>query len=238
MTSRTLCLGAFSLLVQGCAGAPGTQPHDMSASHHEAAASQEERAAAEHAGQHDPAATTTRERCRRGGKGAVEPICWTSTVNPTKQHLHDAEEHRRVAEQHRAAAQSLRSAEEKVCGGIAPEDRDTSPFSHREDMVRVERIEDPGQGKSSVPELRGATIVFRAVPGLTAEWFQRLVDCHIARNAALGHGAPDMAHCPLALKDVTASVTSTGDGFAVAVRSTDHATAEEILRRARAHLPP
>jgi hypothetical protein len=212
----------------------------MSAAQHEAAASKEDSIASTHAAQHDPAATTTRERCRSvRGKGAGEPICWSSTVNPTERHRRDAEEHRKIAEQHRAAAQALHSSEEKVCGGIAQEDRETSPFYHREDIVRVERLEEARKVKGGgPPELKGATVVFRAVPGLTAEWFQRLISCHIARNAAMGHDAPDMAYCPLALKDVTASVTSTGDGFAVEVRGPDHAAAEEILRRARALLPP
>lgn len=240
-------MGSFSclalilaLLPQGCAGAPGTQPHDMSASQHEAAASQEESLASTHAAQHDSAATTTIEKCRSArGKGSGEPICWSSTTNPTERHRRDAEEHRKIAEQHRAAAQALQSAEEKVCGGIAQEDRETSPFYHREDIVRAERLEETRPVKGGgFPELKGATVVFRAVPGLTAEWFQRLIDCHIARNAALGHDTPDMAYCPLALKDVTARVTSTGDGFAVEVRGSDRAGAEEILRRARALLPP
>lgn len=240
-------MGSFSclalilaLLPLGCAGAPGTQPHDMSASQHEAAAAQEDSFATTHAAQHDPAATTTTEKCRSArGKGGGEPICWSSTVNPTEQHRRDAEEHRKIAEQHRAAAQALQSAEEKVCGGIAEEDRETSPFYHREDIVRVERLEESRPIKGGgPPELKGAIVVFRAVPGLTAEWFQRLISCHIARNAAMGHDPTHMTYCPLALKDVTASVTSTGDGFAVEVRGPDRAAAEEILRRARALLPP
>jgi hypothetical protein len=49
---------------------------------------------------------------------------------------------------------------------------------------------------------------------MTAEWLQRLTDCHIARNAALGHVAPAMPDCPLVPMGVTARVTSTGGGFA------------------------
>jgi hypothetical protein len=63
---------------------------------------------------------------------------------------------------------------------------------------------------------------------------QRIVDCHLARNAALGHEAPEMPDCPLVPKGVTGKVTATSDGFAVAVASDDSATAAEILRRARA----
>lgn len=232
-----LLLAAFVLLSQACGGAaPGSQPHDMSAAQHEAAASQHEQTASSHEAQHDPGATSSRERCRSAtSRGNPEPICWTSEVNPTAQHRRDSEEHHKIAEQHRAAAEALRKAEASACGGISDEDRDTSPFYHREDIARAEPIksEPPARG-GGAPALKGATVVFRAVPGLTAEWLQRVVTCHLARNAVVGHDAKDMAYCPLALKDVTATVTSTGDGFAIAVRSDDPDTAKEILRRAEA----
>ena len=67
----------------------------------------------------------------------------------------------------------------------------------------------------------GADIVFRAVPGMTPEWLQRIVDCHLARAAAVGHDMPEMSYCALMLKNVTGQVTSTGNGFAVAVTSQD-----------------
>jgi hypothetical protein len=77
-------------------------------------------------------------------------------------------------------------------------------------------------------------VIFRALPGMTAEWLQRLVDCHLARNAALGHDAPEMPFCPLVPKGVAATVTSTGSGFADAVRAGDTDVANDVLRRARA----
>jgi len=42
-----------------------------------------------------------------------------------------------------------------------------------------------------------------------------------------------MPNCPLVPKGVVARVTSTGSGFAVAIRSDNPATAREILARAR-----
>jgi hypothetical protein len=81
--------------------------------------------------------------------------------------------------------------------------------------------------------LAGAAIVFRAVPGLTAEWLQRIIDCHLARNAAVGYEMPEMADCPLALPGISAKVVSSGDGFAAQVRSGQDSTAAEIWRRAQ-----
>jgi hypothetical protein len=214
---------------------PGARPHDMSAEQHEAMAAREEAAAAEDRRHFDPGATEERRRCRNAGRvGGF--ICWSSTVNPTERHMRDAEEHRRRAAEHRAAAQALRDAEARACVGIAPEDRDMSPFNHKEDIARVEPLTTQRSvpNTTNPPILRGATVVFRAVPGLTPEWLQRTIDCHLARNAAMGYDASDMPYCPLMLKDVSATVTSTGDGLAVAVRSDDPEVAAEIWRRAQA----
>jgi hypothetical protein len=229
------CCGALAALWLGGCGAStaGANPHDMSAERHLAAASQEEEAAAAHAAQHDPAASGADQRCRSAARGT---ICWTSLAKPTEQHLRDAEEHRRRAADHRAAAQALTDAEVASCEGVTPEDRDISPFYHREDVRRVEPLHEKVYG-GSTPGLKGAIVSFRAVPGLTTEWLQRLVRCHVARSASMGHAMPGMSYCPLALKGVTASVTSAGDGFAVTIQAEDPDTAAEVLRRAQALVP-
>jgi hypothetical protein len=55
----------------------------------------------------------------------------------------------------------------------------------------VEELKTPASttsaARSFVPRTEGAVISFRATPGLTAQWLQRVIDCHLARNAALGH---------------------------------------------------
>ena len=218
-----------SALLFACAADPGTQPHDMSAAQHEAMAKQEENASASHEAQHDPNATTSTTQC--GGKGG----CWTSTSNPTAQHAEDAKHHHELAQKHRAASAALASAETSACVGISDDDRDTSPFYHREDIESVAPLtEDVKTGKGVTKKQVGSTIVFRAVPGMTAEWLQRVVDCHMARAAAVGHEMPEMAYCPLELKGVKAKVTSTGSGFAINVSADDAATVAEIQKRAQA----
>ena len=113
--------------------------------------------------------------------------------------------------------------------GITLIDRDSSPFSHAGDIESVVPARTAEvKGRS---QLEGAVITFQAVPGMTAEWLQRVVDCHLARNAAIGHVVPEMPDCPLVPKGVEASVTSTGTGFAVRVRSDEPAVAKEILAR-------
>jgi len=223
---------ALSPIVLGCSPAE-TQPHAMSATEHEAAASQEEKSAQAHGAQYKPEATATKEACRPV-RGATD-ACWTSLTNPTAEHAEQAKQHRELAEQHRAASAALRSAEASACTGISEQDRDMSPFEHREDIQSVSPLkEEVKVGRAVSYRTAGIEVVFRAVPGMTAEWLQRVVNCHLARNAAIGHdvATADMPYCPLTLRGAEASVRSVGDGFAVAIRSSDDKIAQQIVRHA------
>jgi hypothetical protein len=202
----------------------------MSVAQHRVAAASEEKQAAEHSAQHDPNAKQTEERCA-AGKGRV---CWTVTTNPTAGHKSTSEEHRELAVQHRAASQALRDAEARACVGLSDEDRDSSPFAHGADIQSVSRFrEDKMLGRNKTTRDAGATIVFRATPGLTAEWLQRDIDCHLQRNSAVGNDMPEMAYCPLVPRGAQATVRSVGDGFAVDVHADDTKAAAEIWRRAQ-----
>ena len=230
--TRVLLLFACILPVSACGGTTaGAQPHDMSQAQHEQMAKQEESTAAKHEEQYNPAATEQKEECT-----AAKRVCWTSITNPTEQHKEDAEKHKKMAADHRAGAQALAGAEAQSCAGLPDEDRDMSPFYHREDIAEVkEHVDEVRVGtRNKEKKTTGADIVFRAVPGLTAEWLQRIVDCHLARASAVGHEMPEMSYCPLVLKNVKATVTSTGTGFSVAVTSEDPNTAKEIVKRANA----
>jgi hypothetical protein len=226
----------FFLFV-GCAGSqtPGANPHDMSAARHESTAASIDGNATCHNERFDPSASAAKERCShvRGSAGdAIDGACWTTLSNPTAEHLERAKEQQRMAADHRAASAALRDAEAKACVGISELDRDTSPFAHKDDIASVQRLDVTVQSsKTQFSRPVGAVVTFRALPGMTAQWLQRVVDCHIARNAALGHQVPEMAYCPLVPKDVTATVKATQDGFAVEVRSEDVDTAQEIRRR-------
>ena len=222
----------------GCGPAPGTQPHDMSAAQHQAMARGEEQSAAGHAAQFDPAAKVERSGC--GLASRAGEACWSSVSNPTAAHLAEVDRHRKLAAEHRAASQALRDAEAVACLGLSESNRDMSPFAHREDIAGVEVVVTGGASSASassprsIPQTRGAIVVFRATPGMTAQWLQRVVDCHLARNAALGHDAREMPYCPLMPKDVAAHVTPRESGFAVEVTSSEATTVQEIVRRAQA----
>jgi hypothetical protein len=213
----------------------------MSVAQHEREAEAHARSAEAHEDQFDPDAGT--RGCFRAAGRRANPggICWTSVRNPTAVHLAAAEAHRRHAAGHRAASAALREAEARACTGVAPDDRDMSPFEHAEDIASVRPLRSvrviPGRGYRGSRTV-GAVVTFRAVEGMTVESLQRVIDCHLARNASLGHIVPEMPNCPLVPRRVRARVSSAGDGFAVAIRSRDPHTGREILSRARRLVPP
>ncbi len=220
----------LTLGFSACGAAAGTQPHEMSAAQHQAAATREENQAAEHSSKYDSSAGGKDVRCP-GGRGGV---CWTRSTNPSASHHKDAEEHRKLAAAHRVASQALRDAEAQACAGLPEEDRDVSPFEHDADIQSVTLLQEERRvGKTTTKRDAGATIVFRATPGLTAEWLQRVVSCHLARNAAVGHDMPEMSACPLVPEGAQAKVRALGAGFAVDVHADDPKTAAEIWRRAQ-----
>jgi len=71
------------------------------------------------------------------------------------------------------------------------------------------------------------------VPGLTEQWLQRLVNCHLAQNALLGHVSVAEPDCPLVPAGVTATVRSERDRFAVDIRGNSSEVAREIEARTR-----
>lgn len=106
-----------------------------------------------------------------------------------------------------------------------------SPFTHREYIASVEPYKvSRTVGKHTLTFVQGATIRLRAAPGLTAEWLQQYVNQHLAKMGSMPPA--NMGWCPLTVAGASASVASTGDGFAVTVFSSDRDSAQEILRRA------
>lgn len=233
MLTRFISFTFFTVsFAMGCSSSvAGARPQDTSQAEHQSAAAEHAQAGHEHAAQYDEKAMTDPGDCIQ-----YLGSCWGS--NPTDSHKDEAAEHQRAAAAHRAAAASLSSAEARACQGVSEADRDISPFFHREAIAEVKPLsQQVFAGQGTVEKDAGATVVLLPAPGVTAERLQRVIECHLARNAALGHDVPEMAYCPLVLKGVTATVTSAGNGFAVNIAATDPATIAEVLRRARALVP-
>jgi hypothetical protein len=119
--------------------------------------------------------------------------------------------------------------ESSSCVCATPFAMGESPLSHPEYVTDVTPYRVITIDKRRQTELQGATVRIAAVPGVTTEWLQRLVD--ESRSRSEGENS---AWDPLALDRTTAEVRPSGDGFAIVIRSSDRDTAKEVLRRADA----
>ncbi len=123
-----------------------------------------------------------------------------------------------------------------VCAGISTAPAQDFLVDLRDDVDRVEAVHEPITTKVSVTHSLGADVHVRAKPGMTAQWLARLAECHAVGESA---GAVcTTSECPLRLARVTTSVSTTDDGFILAIRSDDPTVAREIVRRAQAVLRP
>lgn len=157
-------------------------------------------------------------------------VRWTSAPGGA-----GAESSLKDAEAHRAAAQTLRGREALACQGLAASDRYVSPFAHLRDIERATPLYATVTGwkTGARAQLSGATVRFRAIPGLTGEWFQRIIDCHLAWNAAVGNVVPEMPDCRLVPKGARTLVRSAGAGFEVDISSDEKGSPDEIWARAQ-----
>jgi hypothetical protein len=129
----------------------------------------------------------------------------------------------------------LPDAEMQACGGVSDYDLKNGPFVRTEEITSVVPLMVEEYPRSNPPLRRtvGAVVTIRARPGLTAEWLQRLVNCDLAHNSALRRSVAEMPNSPLGFRGATAHVRSTGDGFAVEIRSNEPETARQILTTAQ-----
>jgi hypothetical protein len=201
-------MSSFVILSVSCASANGTR--QMSAEDHEARARLDQQRAAESEARAQLAcpAYESADACFR---------YWTSFRNPTRKQLEQAAKYRADAERHRSASQALRDAEANACVGVPPADRDVSPFFHVEDIVRVDKV----SVDSSHDVLTGAKVLFRPLPGMTPALLQKMLDCHLARNAVVGYGTARAEGSPLAAPGLIVFVHAVADGLAVDVRPSE-----------------
>jgi hypothetical protein len=218
--STVRLLSALAVAATGCIGCASTiTPGGMSVAQHEAVAKADDEEA-------------NNKLCAASADGADSGPCWGAQTAETKR---EVAELRREAAAHRNAAAVLK-AEQEACNGVSEADRVQSPFSHQEDIVSVqpliERRPDGGTRQA------GAVIEFRKVPRLTTENFQRILDCHLARDEAFGFDARELAYCPLNVNPLgfhklNATVAERPNCFVVKLDSENEEVAKKVLARAQ-----
>jgi hypothetical protein len=88
--------------------------------------------------------------------------------------------------------------------------------------------------------LAGSVVTVRALPGVTAEWLTRALECHSARRAVGSIPESSMPNDPFWLpgRMVEIDAQSAHGSFRVEVRAAHPAEARELLDRARAFAKP
>jgi hypothetical protein len=139
----------------------------------------------------------------------------------------------------RAHAVPSAAAAPSACRGVRDPERYVWLLTNRQDVMAIGEIkpEEPQLETLTSDPRVGARVVLAAGPGMTAEWLERIGQCHIAQNAARGY-PQGAAPSPLDVTGAAVQVSTVGDGFAVDITSYDGKAGREILRRARALLSP
>jgi len=137
----------------------------------------------------------------------------------------------------RAQAASPLARSPAACLGVPDAERYVWLVTNRQDIVAVQevKLQEPMVYSVAPDPHAGARILLAARPGETAEWLQRIAECHIAWNSARGYPQGG-ASSALDVEGAVVQVSSTGDAFAVEITSTDVRAVREILRRVRALL--
>ena len=145
-----------------------------------------------------------------------------------------------VANEHLLVARQLREAEQFACADVGPEDRDLGPFARKERIVAIEPLSARPWAKG-MPQPSGIAVYVRATPGLTEQWLDRVIECHLAHHAVVGNRIPDR-DSPLFVDDTTNSghigpvrvaLSTYGEGFRIAITARDIDAAREVIERGR-----
>lgn len=217
MRDATIIALGLVAAVLSCRAREGTRPEDMSVEAHDAAAAAAEAQAVEHGRQYDPDLVVYDTNCSK--------LCFRG--NPTDPHRQKANKLRRQAMRHREASYELRVAEARACADIPELHRDLSPFFHRDHIIGAET---GGEGP--------IVVHFDRIPKTTAADLQRVVDCHLARNVAIGYAMEEMDYCPLAVPGVSATVVETHAGFDIWLDTKDVRARAEVATRVGSLIVP
>lgn len=132
-----------------------------------------------------------------------------------------------VAAEHRAAARRIRDHAEQACSGVDEQARQ-EPFPDRRAVASVGWLMHPHRRGSK--RLHGARLTLAAHAPRAGE-LQRMLDCHLARSAALGWDRPEASSCPLCVRGASAKAFE--GGSRIEVDTGGGPAAEEVWRRAR-----
>ena len=170
--------------------------------------------------------TVMSDQLTSGGARIVQAApCW----DPAEEHA--AHQRYLAAREHKLAQEARRSANHMVetelaaCRGLSPQELEHSPFAHRREIAAVVPHRVTGA-------LRGVRVVWKPVPGLTADWMRSSIACHRARFERLGEPPIYFPEDPTLVARSTVTVEQRGNHVEVQIETADDMTGQVALERA------
>lgn len=117
----------------------------------------------------------------------------------------------------------------QACASIPEAEQSVCPVQ-RTTVIGTRELRTPADPRGFLATPAGVVIYMVAAPGLTREWLGHLVECYQARVASAGNAAQASETCPLAEPDASYMISSTGNGFAVAIHAQNGQAAKRVIQ--------
>jgi len=171
--------------------------------------------------------TVMSDQLTSGGARIVQSVpCWDAGEEQAAHQRYLADREQQLARVERRSATLMVEAELAACHGLSARELEHSPFAHRREIAEVIPYRVTGT-------LRGVRIIWKPVPGLTADWMRRAIECHRARFERLGEPPIYFPEDPTLVARSTVTVEQRGNHLEVQVDTADDIAGHVALERAR-----
>lgn len=162
-----------------------------------------------------------------GGQRIVPMVpCWDPVEEHAQRERAAARREDLLAKKERRTAAAMIETKLAACRGISDAEIGHSPFAHHREIAAVLPHHEGGA-------IRGAIIVFKPVPGLTAEWLEQAIACHRAEFERLGEPPTYLSDDPTLVRGATATVSLHRGHLEVVIVTRDDVAAHVALGRAQ-----
>lgn len=237
---RTISKLALVIAAAGCGGSPPSlAPHPKGYAAHMEAADAHSALAEQHrqaAGAPDSVRIQNyqcgdrfdmSDQLTSGGQRIVPMVpCWDPVEEHAQRERAAARREDLRAQKERRTAAAMIEDKLAACRGISDAELGHSPFAHHRSIAAVLPHHEGGA-------IRGALIVFKPVPGLTADWLQQAIACHRAEFERLGEPATYLSDDPTLVPGATATVSSHRNHLEVLIQTKSDVSAHVALARAQ-----
>ena len=177
--------------------------------------------------------TVMSDQLTSGGQRVVQATpCWDTGEERS---AHDEYVAKLAAEHTEAADRRVdnqRVADEQTaCAGLSQRELEHTPFSHRREIAEVIPHREAGNP-------RGVRIIWKPVPGLTADWMRQAISCHRARFERMGEPPIYHPHDPTLVAHATVRVEDHGGHLEVIIETPDDANGQLVIDRAQSLVHP